>query len=394
MTAAGFDFDRVIAPTPLDTFLASYYERSPLIIHRADAGYYDGLLGLDAVWTHIETRCPAAGELNLIKLGCGVPEGGWCSPNGRADPSRVAQLYNDGWTIGLNKMHEHLPSLADLCAAAEAVFSSRFQTNLYLTPPGAQGFKPHWDTHDVFVMQVYGSKEWTLYDTKIALPLVGQSFDNDKPDPGPATATFTLRAGDMLYCPRGLMHSAASSTDASLHITFGLMGRTWSDFMLEVLSEVSLRDPALRRNLPTGFARPDFDRAAAQEEFTRVMAAVVASADFPAVFAQTRDQFVSNRMRRLPGYAQQLTQLDRITADTRMQARPSLIASLELEGEAVTVNCGGAVLTLPDFTEAAVRASISGSAFTVAELPGPLDTSGKVTLVRRLAREGLLQRVA
>ncbi|WP_420461677.1 JmjC domain-containing protein [Candidatus Palauibacter sp.] len=27
-----------------------------------------------------------------------------------------------------------------------------------------QGFRPHWDTHDVSVLQVVGSKRWRLYD--------------------------------------------------------------------------------------------------------------------------------------------------------------------------------------------------------------------------------------
>jgi ribosomal protein L16 Arg81 hydroxylase len=32
------------------------------------------------------------------------------------------------------------------------------QTNIYLSPPNAQGFGTHFDSHDVFVLQVAGSK--------------------------------------------------------------------------------------------------------------------------------------------------------------------------------------------------------------------------------------------
>lgn len=327
----------------------------------------------------------------MIKLGAGQPEGGWTGSNDRADPIRVLELYDDGWTIGLTKMHQHLPALADLCAAAESVFSCPFQTNLYLTPPGAQGFMPHWDTHDVFVMQIYGSKEWTLYDTLIELPLVGQSFDKDKPPAGAATATFTMQAGDLLYCPRGLMHSARSSADASLHITFGLMGRTWSDLLIEVLSDVSLREVALRRNLPVGFARHDADPEVAKAAFAGVMASLLASADLSTVLARARDQFVSSRIRRLPNQMQQIEQLDRLTETSRVRARPNLIVSFDRDDETVTISCGLSVLTMPEFTEAAVRAILAGDPFTIAGLPGPLDPAGKVTLVRRLIREGLVE---
>jgi ribosomal protein L16 Arg81 hydroxylase len=97
-----------------------------------------------------------------------------------------------------------LPSLANLCRAVERTFSSHFQTNIYLSPPHAQGFKTHFDSHDVFVLQVSGSKLWTLYDTGVVLPLRGQAFDPDKHAPGPPTRELTLHSGDVLYCPRGL----------------------------------------------------------------------------------------------------------------------------------------------------------------------------------------------
>ena len=38
------------------------------------------------------------------------------------------------------------------------------QANAYLTPPGSQGFALHSDTHDVFVFQTFGAKEWEVHD--------------------------------------------------------------------------------------------------------------------------------------------------------------------------------------------------------------------------------------
>jgi lysine-specific demethylase/histidyl-hydroxylase NO66 len=63
----------------------------------------------------------------------------------------------------------------------EKVFSAHFQTNIYLSPPQAQGFGTH---------------------------LHGQGFDRGKHRPGPVTREIVLRAGDLFYCPRGFFHSA------------------------------------------------------------------------------------------------------------------------------------------------------------------------------------------
>lgn len=386
-----FGFDRLVAPVTRAAFMASYYELTPLVLHREEPSYYAGLLSLEDMWDHIEMRCPGSGGINLVKLGEAQNPSDWLGPNGRADPVLVMAMFDDGWTVALNKMHDQLPALGDLCAAAEAVFSCPFQTNLYLTPPGAQGFKPHWDTHDVFVLQVHGSKTWTLYDTQVELPLVGQSFDEHKPAPGPISATFTLRAGDLLYCPRGLMHSAASSTDTSLHITLGLMGRTWSELLVEAVSKMALEEPALRRNLPVGYAGTEFDLADAAAGFRQVMMELVSRADFSSALEGMRDGFVTTRTVRRPGYTEQIARLEQVAPGCRATVRPDLVWHLQASDDEVHLTCGSSALTLPGFTEAAVRAALAPGGFTVGGLPGPLDEAGKVTLVRRLVREGLLE---
>jgi len=33
----------------------------------------------------------------------------------------------------------------------------------YLTPPGSQGFAPHYDDIEAFVLQLEGKKRWKLY---------------------------------------------------------------------------------------------------------------------------------------------------------------------------------------------------------------------------------------
>ena len=96
-----------------------------------------------------------------------------------------------------------MPTLARLCVALGRRFSSRVQTNVYLTPPDTQGFTPHWDTHDVFVLQISDAKRWSIYDTKERLPLRGQRFEPGTP-PGDVSDEFELGPGSAVYLPRGL----------------------------------------------------------------------------------------------------------------------------------------------------------------------------------------------
>ena len=126
--------------------------------------------------------------------------------------SEVASRFDEGATVVFGQLHRRVPALARLCASIGKIFGSRVQTNIYFTPPHAQGFRPHWDTHDVFVLQVAGAKDWSMYDTKVTFPLKGQGFDPDQHEPGPdeeslrqtlplgfADGSRTARERDRLY---------------------------------------------------------------------------------------------------------------------------------------------------------------------------------------------------
>lgn len=39
----------------------------------------------------------------------------------------------------------------------------------YLTPPGSQGFAPHYDDIEAFVVQLEGRKHWRLYNPRYLL---------------------------------------------------------------------------------------------------------------------------------------------------------------------------------------------------------------------------------
>ena len=394
MAGTGFSFDRLIAPIGRPSFFRDNYEKAPLIVHRGDPEYYGNLLRLDDVWDHIETNCPGPDDLRLVRFGADQQPTDHMTADRRADPIRLAALFDEGWTISLNGMQEHLLGLRQLCASAEAAFSAPFQTNLYLTPPGAQGFVPHWDTHDVFVLQVHGSKDWTLYDTPIELPLVGQSFDEHKPAPGPISAEFTLHAGDLLYCPRGLMHAAHAASDISLHITFGLMARTWSELVLEAVSKAILSEPSLRRNLPVGFARSDFPREKAAADYARLLATVAERADFTTAFEHMRERFVGSRIPRRPGHMREIARLGELSSSSRVGVRPDLVWHLDGDEEQVRLSCGTSFVTFPGFTRDAIAAVMVADDIVVRDLPGPLDEDGKVTLVRRMIKEGFARTLA
>ena len=212
-------FECLIDPISPSMFFAEFYEQKPLLIDRRQTSKWASLLSIDEIDLYLSTTTPCRPDVFLVDSVRDLKPDDYSFPDSeppdRIDLPRAYQLFAAGATISLSQMHERVAPLARLCRAIEKTFSSHSQTNIYLSPPNAQGFKTHFDTHDVFVLQVSGSKQWALYDTEIVLPLRGQAFDPDKHTPGLPTREFTLHAGDLFYCPRGLYHSARSTDETS-----------------------------------------------------------------------------------------------------------------------------------------------------------------------------------
>jgi hypothetical protein len=261
----------LIHPVSKEHFFESYWEKQPLVIKRNDPNYFNSLLSLDEVdrvLTTLDRRYP---DVTLKNARSEVTADDYVIGGDRLDIAKVYQLFAEGATITLAFLDSVLPALALFCRNLESEFSFPLQANVYLTPPGAQGAKPHYDTHDVFVLQVAGSKKWTMYGTPVELPLPGQDFDSTVHERGAPTRDFELDAGDIVYIPRGLVHDAHSTDTVSLHITAGVLRYTWAELLLELVANVSLNDAAFRKALPPGFARQGFDRTEARETLGKLL---------------------------------------------------------------------------------------------------------------------------
>ena len=66
-----------------------------------------------------------------------------------ADTSKVLTAFDAGVTIALQGLQYTHPPLARFSRSLEAELTHPVQANAYFTPPDAQGFSRHYDTHDV-----------------------------------------------------------------------------------------------------------------------------------------------------------------------------------------------------------------------------------------------------
>ncbi|MBY6202935.1 cupin domain-containing protein [Maritalea mobilis] len=391
MTQNDYSFDWTIAPETPETFFGEYFEKKPMVVRRNDPEYYGDLLTYEDIDRVITTMGLHHPEINVTKAGGSITPEDFVYESGLVDPVRVNQLFDDGATVILSGLHDRLPKLARYCRALEQVMSCRVQTNIYMTQAQTQGFKAHYDNHDVVVLQLSGTKEWRIYDTPVELPLNSQAFNPHDVEIGEETDRFLLHPGDMLYVPRGLAHDAVATGEPSLHITTGLMLHTWADLMVEAVQVMAHDDAAFRRALPPGFASAGFDASAHAGTFDALVKRL-GEAPLAKLLASFKMEFLMNRMPRVEGQMAQLAKLDGLTAEAQVGARPHVIydlAHLEEDGQVRLVAQGTEVI-MPDFAREALEYAITTPAFRIADMPGELDDAGKVVLVKRLVREGLM----
>lgn len=384
----------LIKPIGTEVFFRDYWEKKVLVVKRGQQDYFASLLSLDEVdrvLTTLDRRYPAISLKNADRL---VKPEDFTVRDDELDVAKVYQLFAEGASITLSYLDTVLPALTSFCRGLEAEFSAPFQTNVYLTPPGAKGFKSHYDTHDVFVLQVVGSKHWTLYGTPVELPLSSQDFDASVHERGEPTMEFELEAGDVAYIPRGVVHDARSGSNLSLHITAGVLSNTWLDLLLEFVAEAGLNHPDLRKALPPGFARADFDQQGARAIFGKLWHELRADSNFDEILGRFRDEFMSMCPTPLRGQMAQMAALGRLNLESLVGARPGVISRMTREGDSVGIECSGRTIRFPLHAGDAVRFALGHARFKVAELPGELDDAGKLTLIRRLIREGLVMALA
>jgi len=386
-----WSLEAVIDPVSAEDFFSAYFKSQRLLVRRNRPDYFEELLTLDDVDRILTTAQPTRDEVAVVNAANKIKTADYVYGNDRVKVDQLFRLHEAGGTIILNHLHRRHPPLARLCAALELEFSAPFQTNIYLTPARAQGFHPHFDTHDVLVLQLAGSKRWQLYGTPVELALKGHGDHARQDNPGPVSEEFDLRAGDTLYIPRGLVHEAISTDETSLHVTVGVLSWTWFDFLLEAVERLASSDGHVRAALPPAFARPDCDPGAFSKAFTELAGRLATEVDANEIRKGFAERFIDRRPPFLRHQMRALTQIGDIGLDSVVGCRPFLAYLIDEDEASLILRFHRNEIAVPLHAGPAVRHALTTERFRVRDLPGDLDDAGKLVLVRRLIREGLLQ---
>jgi lysine-specific demethylase/histidyl-hydroxylase NO66 len=385
-----------------DTFGARNWGTTALLRTGADTGAFRDLLDLDGVDELLSRRGLRTPFLRLARNGSVVGSGDFTGPGGvgaeigdQVRDDKVAALFGDGSTVVLQALHRVWPGVIDFCTALAEDLGHPVQANAYITPPQSQGFSAHYDVHDVFVLQLAGQKHWRVHAPVHTDPLRSQPWS----DHGDAVAARArddepvidrvLEPGDVLYLPRGWLHSATALGDVSAHLTVGVHVVTRYALVESLLALVA-SDERLRASLPLGVDLADPEQLAPHLDAVRAaLTGALAAVPAEDVSRRVRGRVWSGgRPEPVRPVAAAAFARDLAPGDT-VRRRLGVHHRLVPGDDRVVLELAEKTLTLPAVVAPALAALLGGGTHTVGDLPG-LDADDQVVLVRRLLREGVL----
>lgn len=180
------------------------------------------------------------------------------NPEGRVTTPAIWSFYESGCSIRILNPQTFISPVYKMNSKLQEYFHCMVGTNVYLTPKNSQGFAPHYDDIEAFVLQVEGKKHWRVYAPRTQSENLARfSSENFAQDEiGEPILDVVLEAGDLLYFPRGFIHQAVTVDEKhSLHITVSVYQRNSYADMLEALLPVALKsaidsDVRFREGLP------------------------------------------------------------------------------------------------------------------------------------------------
>lgn len=380
------------APVSKQDFFENYFEKKHLILHRENSSYNSHLLSMERVDELLYSQVVKFPAVRMTNSKEEISADKYTMGD-RVIPSQIVKHFSEGATLILSGLQEFIPTLGKFCNSLTREVGHKFQTNIYITPKESKGFNVHYDTHDVFVLQLSGTKKWRIYsENPIELPNKLQEFEKGKYEHGPLVDEFILNEGDLLYIPRGVMHDADTMDETSMHITLGMLGFTWSDLLIESILDLSKKDAKLREFLPCENILTSEIANESVDKFELLLDHLKSSLNLNEIMPRIRKELVRTQKLNLKGLLKTAEKIESVTPDTVFKIHEIVIVSETVNEENVIIEWSGKKVEFPIFVLPAIRFIIENKTkeISIKNIPDCLDDAGKMALMKRLAKEGLL----
>jgi len=163
--------------------------------------------------------------------------------NNEINGEKLMRAIARGGTMVIDRIQVHVPALEDFIDSLKEELGSRIAANAYYSSHRQLGVNPHFDRHDVFAIQIHGSKRWFFRkDQHILSQPMRRQTTPPIDDVRTGWDSVLVEQGDVFYCPRGIWHFTQTEEETSAHIALGLYPMTLKDWLTDQEKKLSVAE--------------------------------------------------------------------------------------------------------------------------------------------------------
>lgn len=150
----------------------------------------------------------------------------------RCITSTLYEYLRNGATLVRNRIRNE-PFVDQISKQIATFAEAPTLVGSYAAFSSKSSYKSHWDTRDVYAVQLLGKKRWILKKPNFEFPLYMQqtkNFPNIK-EPDEIYMDVILEAGDILYIPRGWWHDPLPLDEETFHLAIATFAPTGFEYM-------------------------------------------------------------------------------------------------------------------------------------------------------------------
>lgn len=211
-----------------ETFMRRHWQKKPLLIRQAVPGVQPplDLAGLQAL------AAQEAVSARLVRQ----TEAGWTLHSGPLEADQWPAPTERGWTVLVQGVDRQVPAAQSLLAAFRFVPDARLDDLMVSFAGDGGGVGPHFDSYDVFLLQVQGHRRWRigrLREPQLLPDAPLKILSHFEPE-----EEWLLAPGDMLYLPPRWAHDGVAEGGECMTCSIGFRAPAQEEFASEVLQRL------------------------------------------------------------------------------------------------------------------------------------------------------------
>jgi bifunctional lysine-specific demethylase and histidyl-hydroxylase NO66 len=208
------DLPSLVQPLSEVEFLTMLRQRRLSLVRGAGLQRYEALLGWRTLNQLLDSATYPAARLRVVRESIPIPASFYIR-DGAIDPVALSRLMDQGVSLIFNGLENYVPALSTLCRQLATATAEQITAGAIVTSGSGGAIERHYDSEDLVILQIAGTKRWHIYGSPVSNPVKGMPA---VPFPGGAPIfDEVLTAGDFLFLPAGYWHHCENGPGRSLH---------------------------------------------------------------------------------------------------------------------------------------------------------------------------------